>query len=77
MDSYYYRFVIFIIIAIKTVIIFLYITMLDILKFDRIYVKDVGNQYPLLQDIIEFIFRFIAGVLLSKILLKIVKCYYC
>lgn len=50
--------------------------MLDILKFDRIYVKDIENQYPLLQNIIEFIFGVIAGVIVGKILLKIMKRYY-
>jgi hypothetical protein len=50
--------------------------MLDILKFDRIYVKDIENQYPLLQNIIEFIFGVIADVIVGKILLKIMKRYY-
>jgi hypothetical protein len=50
--------------------------MLDILKFNRIYVKDIENQYPPLQNIIEFMFGFTVDVIVGKILLKIMKRYY-
>ncbi len=51
--------------------------MLDILKFDRIDVKDVGNHIPIITRYHRIYIWSNSRCIVSKILVKIMKCYYC